>query len=97
MEGTNTASWEQAFVQNNWYIYIGLVYDQHINIFGGPVPGISEIMFAEYTTETAPVSNVRAVGSTRGWVIQMCSSVEIKAVWEKVAQDSGTQDGHLWY
>ena len=46
-------------------------------------------MFAEYTTATAPVSNVRAVGSTRGWVIQMCSSVEIKAVWEKVAQDSG--------
>ena len=47
-------------------------------------------MFAEYTTATAPVSNVRAVGSTRGcWVIQMCSFVEIKAVWEKVAQDSG--------
>ena len=55
-----------VFVQNNWYIYIGLVYDQHINIFGGPVPGISEIMFAEYTTATAPVSNVCAVGSTRG-------------------------------
>ena len=46
-------------------------------------------MFAEYTTATAPVSNVRAVGSTRGWVIQMCSFVEIKAVWRLGKSGSG--------